>query len=173
MEVERIIIHSLIHSHTARFARRSFARSLTARLLVRSPQGGEVTITGQPYEGSQNVLVLKCVEQSKTKMLSFPSTTAMNSFQKAAEHVFSISPQDMGHRQALKLLTTPITHYDHLTFPPHESNLPDPNLAKQATVCYATGHKFSMFGKSARCDCCGNGFSQDQVSPFMILLRPP
>mmetsp|Transcript_10350 Transcript_10350/g.18724 ORF Transcript_10350/g.18724 Transcript_10350/m.18724 type:complete len:1996 (+) Transcript_10350:67-6054(+) len=135
-------------------------------------KGGEATITGQPYEGAQNILVLKCVEQSKTKMLSFPSTTAMNAFQKAAEHVFSISPQDMGHRQAVKLLTTPITHYDHLTFPPHESNLPDPNMAKQATVCYATGYKFSMFGKSARCDCCGNGFAQDQVKPRQILHLP-
>ena len=130
-------------------------------------RGGEAKLDGD-YEGRTNVLLIKCVEGSKYKYLSFNEVTELNKFQKLLSHFFDTSGAQMNELQIQKILSYPVSHLDQLTLPPHPSNLPDEDFFKSAKTCHATGSKLSMFAKAVRCDCCGNGFSPDQVKPRSI-----
>ena len=131
-------------------------------------KGGEAKLSNGDCEGRTNVLALKCVEGSKSKLLSFSEASELNRFHKVLCYCFGKSAAKMAELQAEKILTQQVSSLDQLVIPPHPSNRPDDDLHKHAKVCYSTNAKLSLFTKPSRCDSCGNGFSPDQVKPANI-----
>jgi len=84
-----VVNHSIIMSDNE-----GGGQSKKGQRVYSMSKSGEAKLD-QNYEGRSNVLLIKCVEGSKSKYLSFDEVTEMNRFEKILSHFFNTSAAEM------------------------------------------------------------------------------